>query len=63
MITAALQKSIFIKDALFERSNKLKSPVSKNEIHQKYKYYGNLLSTVMKKKENKIIINDSFKIT
>ena len=50
MITAALQKSIFIKDALFERSNKLKSPVSKNEIHQKYKYYGNLLSTVMKKK-------------
>ena len=51
MITAALQKSIFIKDALFERSNKLKSRVNKNEIHQKYKYYRNLLSTVMKKKK------------
>ena len=47
-ITAALQKSISIKNALFKRYIKLKSPVRKNEVHQQYKYYRNLLSTLMK---------------
>ena len=48
-ITAALQKSISIKNALFKRYIKLKRPVKKNEVHQQYKYYRNLLSTQMKK--------------
>ena len=61
-ITAALQKSISIKNSLFKKYIKLKSPVKKNEVHQQYKYYRNLLSTLMKK-ANKIIMNDSLKIT
>ena len=48
-ITAALQKSISIKNALFKRYMKLKTPVKKNEVHQRYKYYIKLLSTLMKK--------------
>ena len=44
-ITPALQKS----NALFKRYIKLKSPVKKKEVHQQYKYYRNLLSTLMKK--------------
>ena len=48
-ITAALQKSISIKNSLFKKYIKLKSPVKKNQVHQQYKYYRNLLSTLMKK--------------
>ena len=48
-ITPALQKSISIKNALFKRYIKLKSPFKKKEVHQQYKYYRNLLSTLMKK--------------
>ena len=45
-ITAALQKSISIKNSLFKKYIKLKS--------QQYKYYRNLLSTLMKKKKKKL---------
>ena len=45
----ALQKSISIKNALFKRYITLKSPIKKNEVHQQYKYYRNLLSKLMKK--------------
>ena len=48
-IAAALQKSISIKNALFKKYIKLKIPVQKNEVYQQYKYYENLLSTLMKK--------------
>ena len=41
--------AISIKNALFKRYIKLKSPVKKIEVHQQYKYYRNLLSTLMKK--------------
>ena len=41
--------SISIKNSLFKKYIKLKSPVKKNEVHQQYKYYRNLLSTLMKK--------------
>ena len=51
-ITTALQQSISIKNALFKRYIKLKSPVKKNEVHQQYKYYRNLLSTLMKKSKH-----------
>ena len=43
-ITAALQKLISIKNTLLK-----KSPVTKNEVNQKYKYYKNLFSMLMKK--------------
>ena len=33
-ITATLQKSISIKNALFKRYIKLKSPVKENEVHE-----------------------------
>ena len=33
-VTAALQKSISIKNSLFKKYIKLKSPVNKNEVHQ-----------------------------
>ena len=48
-ITAAHRKTTSIKNALLERYIKLKSPFIKNEVHQQNKYYGNLLSTLMKK--------------
>ena len=48
-ITTALQKSISIKNDLFKKYIKLKSPDEKNEVHQQYKYYRYLLSTLMKK--------------
>ena len=48
-ITAALQKSVSIKNALLKRCFKLKSPVRKNEVYQHYKYYRNLHSTLMEK--------------
>ena len=47
LITAALQKSISIKNAFFKRYIKLKSLFKKNEVHQQYKYYRNLLSRLM----------------
>ena len=48
-ITPALQKPISIKNALFKRYIKLKSPVKKKEVHQQYKSCRNLLSTLMEK--------------
>ena len=48
-ITAALQNSISIKNALLKKYIKFKSPVKKNEVHQQYKYHRNLLSTLMRK--------------
>ena len=52
-ITAAFQISISIKNALFKRYIKLKSPVKKNEVQQQYKSYRNPLSMLMiKNKQN-----------
>ena len=61
-ITAALRRSISIKNALFKRHIKLKSPLKKNILHQQYIYYGNPLSTLIKK-ANKIIISNFLKTT
>ena len=47
--TAALQKSISIKNSLLKKYIKLKSSVKKNEVDQQYKCYRNLLSMLMKK--------------
>ena len=48
-ITAAIHKSILVKNSLFKKYIKLKDPVKKTETHDKKKYYRNLLSTVIKK--------------
>ena len=48
-LTAALQKSISVKNSLLKKYINLKSPVKNNEIYQQYKYYKNLLSTLIKK--------------
>ena len=48
-LTPALQKSVSIKNALFKRYITLKSPVKKKKNYEQYKYYRNLLSTLMKK--------------
>ena len=61
-ITVAFHKSILVKNSLSKKYIKLKNPVKKTETHDKYKYYSNLLSTVIKKSKNNIIMN-SLKLT
>ena len=48
-ITAAIRKSFLVKNSLFKKYIKLKDRVKKTETHDKYKYYRNLLSAVIKK--------------
>ena len=54
-ITAVIHKLILIKHSLFKKYIKLKDPAKKTEIHDKYKYYRNLPSTVIKKSKKKLI--------
>ena len=61
-ITATIQKSILVKNSLFQKYIKLEDPVKKTETHDKCMYYRNLLSTVITKSKKKIIMN-SLKIT
>ena len=56
-ITAAIHKSILVKNSLFKKYIKLKDPVKKTETHDKYKYYRNLLSAVIKKIKKNITMN------
>ena len=56
-ITAAIHKSMLVKNSLFKKYIKLKDPVKKTETYDKYKYYRNLLSTVIKKGKKIIIMN------
>ena len=48
-IKAAIHKSILVKNSLFKKYIKLKDSVKKTKAHDKYKYYRDLLSTVIKK--------------
>ena len=50
---AAIHKSILVKNSLFKKYIKLKDPVKKTQTHDKYKYYRNLLSTVIKRSKKK----------
>ena len=59
-LTAAIHKSILVKNSLFKKYIKLKDPVKKTETHDKYKYYRSLLSTVIKKSKKKYY-NEFFK--
>ena len=56
-IEAAIHKSVSVKNSLFSKCIKLKDPVKKTKTRDKYKYYRNLLSTVIKKSKTKVIIN------
>ena len=60
-IIAASHKTILVKNSLFKKY-KLKDTVKKTEIHDKYRYYRNLLSTAIKKSKKNIIM-DSLKTT
>ena len=48
-ISLGLQKSISIKNSMFRKYIRLKEPYQKEQVHEKYKHYRNLLSTLMKK--------------
>ena len=48
-ITPAIQKLILIKNNQFKKYIKLSDSLIKQEVYLKYKYYRNLLSTILKK--------------
>ena len=54
-ITIAIHKSILLKVSLFIIYIKLKEPVKKAETHGKYKYYRNILSTVIQTGKEKLL--------
>ena len=56
-ITLGLQKSISVKDKLLANFINKKDPILKEKFHTNYKKYRNLLSTVMKKSKQAIMIN------
>ena len=52
-ITPALQKSISVENKIFKNYTKTKDRSQKNELHNDYKIYRNLISTLVKRsKEN-----------
>ena len=52
-ITSGLQKSISIKNSIFKKYINKEEPHIKEELHQKFKNYRNIIASVMKKsKEN-----------
>ena len=48
-ITPALQKSIFIRNKIFKNYNRKKDITQKNELHNKYKIYRNLITALMRR--------------
>ena len=48
-ISSGLQKSISIKNPIFKKYINNKDPHIKEELHQKYKNYRNIIATLMKK--------------
>ena len=56
-ITPAIQKSISVKNNLLKRFINSKDPQTKNAFHEQYKYYRNMLSTLLKKAKQIIMIN------
>ena len=48
-ITPALQKSIFIRNKIFKNYIKKKDITQKNELHNKYKIYRNLITALMRR--------------
>ena len=56
-ITPAIQKSISVKNNLLKRFINSKDPQAKDIFHEQYKDYRNMLSTLLKKGKQIIIIN------
>ena len=56
-ITLCLQKSISVKNKLLANFINKKDPILKEEFHTNYKKYRNLLTTVMKKSKQAIMIH------
>ena len=54
-ITAAIHKSMSVKNSFFRKNIKLQNTVKKTKTHDKYKYYKNLPLTVIKKSFKKIL--------
>lgn len=50
-ITTALQKYIYLKFSFFKNQVKKKDLPQKNDIHNNYKIYRNLISTLMKRRK------------
>ena len=48
-ISSGIQKSISIKNSIFKKYINKKDPHIKEELHQKYKNYRNIIATLMKK--------------
>ena len=48
-ISSGLQKSVSIKSSIFKKYINNKDPHIKEELHQKYKNYRNIIATLMKK--------------
>ena len=48
-ISSLLQKSISIKNPIFQKYINKKNPHIREELHQKYKNYRNTIATLMKK--------------
>ena len=48
-ITPTLQKSIFIRNKIFKNYIKKKDITQKNELHNKYKIYRNLITALMRR--------------
>ena len=48
-ISSVIQKSISIKNSIFKKYINKKDPHIKEELHQKYKNYRNIIATLMKK--------------
>ena len=55
-ITPALYKSVSIKDKIFKNYIKKKDITQKNELHKNYKFYRNLISTLMKRSKQNYYI-------
>ena len=50
-ISSGIQKSISIKNSIFKKYINKKDPHIKEELHQKYKNYRNIIATLIKKRK------------
>ena len=56
-ISSGLQKSISIKNSVFKKYINDKDPHIKEELHQRYKNYSNVIATLMKKSKQNYLQN------
>ena len=56
-ITSGIQKSISVRNTLSTKHIKLKDPLKKAEVYEKYRQYRNLISTLLKKSKQSYFTN------